>query len=505
MDNGKIIHDAYQTLLSICKPFFVEKKKDELYPYVLTCAAKVWSSNEQRFSPIYIDALKACAGLEHDEPQFRAALATLADPRYTPLTPEFFESMVCQELRNANGLCEKFMSIFQTLLLELSRANGDFTFEEASMADEIVGSLFSFCYGQGLRVPVRKIQFQKYLTDLKMDSYKEEVEPVDDVTFDVNEIFNRDDPDGSGFAISFHSNKDKEENAEKEPLNDSSDGKHTNSDNLEGCLGELYDLTGLRAVKEEITNLVNLTRVQQIRASHGFSNADVSLHLVFAGNPGTGKTTVARILAKIYRALGILQTDNLVEVDRSGLVAGYVGQTAIKTKEVIDSAIGGVLFIDEAYALTPDHSDNDYGKEAIDTLLKAMEDHRDELVVIVAGYTELMGKFIESNPGLKSRFNRYINFEDYAPEELLEIFHKQASKNDYVIAPECDDILLEFFSNMQKRSIADFGNARGARNMFEKAITAQAARIVTISNPTSMDVQTITSKDIEKIVNSVLY
>ncbi len=187
------------------------------------------------------------------------------------------------------------------------------------------------------------------------------------------------------------------------------------------------------------------------------------------------------------------------------MVAGYVGQTAIKTKEVIDSAIGGVLFIDEAYALTPEHSDNDYGKEAIDTLLKAMEDHRDELVVIVAGYTELMGKFIESNPGLKSRFNRYINFEDYAPEELLEIFHKQASKNDYVIAPECDDILLEFFNNMQKRSMADFGNARGARNMFEKAITAQAARIVTISNPTSMDVQTITSKDIEKIVNSVLY
>lgn len=501
MENYKIIHDSYQMLYTLSKPYFTDKD-DELYPYVSTCAAKIWAQNDQRFSPIYIDALAACSGLEHDEPQMRAVLATLADPRYYPLTPEFFEKMVEEDLRSSKGLCEKFLSILQTLLMELARANGDFTFDEASMADQIIGSIFSFCYGKGLRVPVRKIQFQKYLTELHEDSYKEEIVSVENVTFDVEEVFNRDKEDGSAFHITFHSDEDdkkpNQRESTKSEVKKSAKEKNQHANNLEECLAELYDLTGLLAVKEEITNLVNLTRVQQIRASHGFSNADVSLHLVFAGNPGTGKTTVARILARIYKALGILQTDNLVEVDRSSLVAGYVGQTAIKTKEVIDSAIGGVLFIDEAYALTPEHADNDFGKEAIDTLLKAMEDHRDELVVIVAGYTDLMGKFIESNPGLKSRFNRYIYFEDYTPEELLEIFHKQVAKNDYLMEPECDALLLEYFGEMQMQGMADFGNARGARNMFEKTITAQAARIVRMYNPSVDDVQKITTDDILK-------
>lgn len=500
MEKYKVIHDSFQTLLALSKPFFTDKDEDELYPYVSTCAAKIWAQNDQRYSPVYIQALKACSGLEHDEPQMRAVLATLADPRYYPLTPEFFENMVKEELRRPRGMCEKFLSVLQTLLLELARANGDLTFDEASMADQIIGSIFSFCYAKGLRVPVKKIQFQKYLTELNESSYKESIASVEDVTFDIKEVFNRDKEDGSAFDITFHSDEDddKKPAEEKGETKKPAKEKREYANDLEGCLAELYDLTGLRAVKEEITNLVNLTRVQQIRASHGFSNAEVSLHLVFAGNPGTGKTTVARILARIYKALGILPSDNLVEVDRSGLVAGYVGQTAIKTKEVIDSAIGGVLFIDEAYSLTPERSENDYGKEAIDTLLKAMEDHRDELVVIVAGYTDLMGKFIESNPGLKSRFNRYIYFEDYAPEELLEIFHKQAAKNDYLMEPECDALLLEFFGEMQKRGMADFGNARGARNLFEKTITAQAARVVRMSNPSADDVQRITTEDIQE-------
>lgn len=198
-------------------------------------------------------------------------------------------------------------------------------------------------------------------------------------------------------------------------------------EDIKDLQAELDSYIGLQTVKEEVHNLINMASVYQLRRQHGLPTTDMSLHLVFTGNPGTGKTMMARMMARIYRSLDILSRGQLVEVDRSGLVAGYVGQTALKTQKVIEKAMGGVLFIDEAYALNG-KSENDFGQEAIDTVLKAMEDHRDDLVVIVAGYTDLMDKFIHSNPGLESRFNRFLLFEDYTADEMVQIFDMQCKR-----------------------------------------------------------------------------
>ncbi|MBQ5952918.1 MAG: AAA family ATPase [Lachnospiraceae bacterium] len=248
-------------------------------------------------------------------------------------------------------------------------------------------------------------------------------------------------------------------------------------DRIDEILAELNSLVGLEVVKEEIENLVNLLRVQQMRKELGLSNAGTSRHMVFYGNPGTGKTTVARLIAGIYGELGLLSTGQLVEVDRSGLVGGYVGQTAIKTKEVIDQAVGGVLFVDEAYTLTQNKGQNDFGPEAVETILKAMEDYRDELVVIVAGYTELMKDFLKTNPGLTSRFNYFIEFPDYTPEELVEILKTMCKKNEYTLSPEAEAKALEIFTARCENKPENFANAREVRNFLEKAMLKHAARV----------------------------
>ena len=214
-------------------------------------------------------------------------------------------------------------------------------------------------------------------------------------------------------------------------------------EDMKDLLAELDGYIGLQTVKEEVHNLINMASVYQLRRQHDLPTTDMSLHLVFTGNPGTGKTMMARMMARIYRSLDILSRGQLVEVDRSGLVAGYVGQTAIKTQKVIEKAMGGVLFIDEAYALNG-RSENDFGQEAIDTILKAMEDHRDDLVVIVAGYTELMDRFIHSNPGLESRFNRFLLFDDYTTDEMVEIFRMQCKKGCYQLTEEAQPLIRDY-------------------------------------------------------------
>ncbi len=257
---------------------------------------------------------------------------------------------------------------------------------------------------------------------------------------------------------------------------------------------ELQSLVGLDLVKSEIATLVNYVKIQQAREAKGLKSSQLSYHCVFTGNPGTGKTTVARIIAEIYKDLGLIKKGHLIETDRSGLVAEYVGQTAVKTNKIVDSALDGVLFIDEAYSLISDGG-SDYGKEAIATLLKRMEDNRDRLVVILAGYTNEMKKFIDSNPGLQSRFNRYIDFADYSDEELYKIFELNLKKFEYTISDEAKAILKEHLREIVCAKDCNFGNARFVRNLFEKTLEQQANRLATEPNLTTEKLSEICRED----------
>lgn len=255
---------------------------------------------------------------------------------------------------------------------------------------------------------------------------------------------------------------------------------------------QLNDLIGLESVKKEISTFYNFLSLQKKREEQGLPLPTTSYHCVFTGNPGTGKTTVARIMAGIYKNLGILKSGHLVEVDRSKLVAEYVGQTAVKTNKVIDEALDGVLFIDEAYTLAGEG--NDFGKEAIDTLLKRMEDDRKRLVVIVAGYTNEMKKFIDSNPGLQSRFNRYINFPDYTTSEMIQIFEKMANKYHYIVDESMKSALATYIDAKLNLHEEHFGNARFVRNLFEKCLENQANRIASQAN--SSDLSSLKKEDL---------
>ena len=271
---------------------------------------------------------------------------------------------------------------------------------------------------------------------------------------------------------------------------------------VDEVLEELNSLVGLDGVKQEVNSLVNLLRIQKLREEKGMKQPNVSKHLVFSGNPGTGKTTVARMLADIYNSLGILSGGQLVEVDRSGLVSGYIGQTATKVTGVVEQALGGILFIDEAYTLTANKGEGDFGQEAVDTLLKAMEDNRDNLVVIVAGYPDLMDEFLSSNPGLRSRFNKFIFFDDYNPDELYQILIGMAKKQDYVLSEDAKVKAKEYFVQACANKTENFANAREVRNYFEKAVSKQATRLV--KNISAIDEQmllTIEADDLENFVS----
>lgn len=265
---------------------------------------------------------------------------------------------------------------------------------------------------------------------------------------------------------------------------------------IEELLGELDGLVGLERVKSDVRQLINFLKVQKMREKEGMEPLPISRHLVFYGNPGTGKTTIARLLAQIYRTLKILERGHLVETDRSGLVAGYVGQTALKVKGVVNDALGGLLFVDEAYSLNPEGRGNDFGQEAVETLLKLMEDHRKELIVIVAGYTGKMEEFIASNPGLRSRFNRFFHFEDYTPKELVEIFKGFCAKADFKLTPDAETKLMSLFEVLSLKRDESFGNARTARNLFELTISKQANRIVTLPKIDHDVLATIEAEDV---------
>lgn len=277
-------------------------------------------------------------------------------------------------------------------------------------------------------------------------------------------------------------------------------GQQDQQEHLEQLLEELNTLIGLDGVKEEVNSLINLIKVRKMREKFNMPVMDMSYHMVFTGNPGTGKTTVARIVANIYKELGLVSKGNLVETDRAGLVAGYVGQTAIKVTETVEKAIGGVLFIDEAYSLTNNTNGNDFGNEAIDTLVKLMEDHRDDLVVIVAGYTKEMEVFLKANTGLISRFNKFIEFKDYTEQELIDILKMMVNKSAMEIDEEAISYVVKQLDKMTKTAKSRFGNARGIRNVFEKIITNQANRIVTYENPSIDQLQQIIYDDVVDVI-----
>ncbi len=268
---------------------------------------------------------------------------------------------------------------------------------------------------------------------------------------------------------------------------------------LPELLDELDKLIGLDGVKSRVNDLIAYQKVQLLRDQKGFHSQKRTMHLAFTGNPGTGKTTVARIVGRIYKQIGLLSKGHFVEVSRTDLIAGYQGQTALKVKKVIEQAKGGVLFIDEAYSITEnDHSDS-YGRECLTELTKALEDYRDDLVVIVAGYTEPMKNFFESNPGLKSRFNTFIEFPDYTADELLRILISMCNNNDYYLNKDVLASIRSFLEERASQKDENFSNARFIRNLYDDLVMNHARRVVNIKEPTKDDLSVIVSDDFKKL------
>lgn len=313
----------------------------------------------------------------------------------------------------------------------------------------------------------------------------------DEISVDKTEDMNQNNPENRSNVMAYDNNANVQKDMKKVV--------GTEEINLEALLDELNQLTGMESVKKEVNNLVNLLRICRIRQEKGLQLPPTTNHLIFLGNPGTGKTTVARILSKIYHGLGILSKGHLVEVDRSGLVAGYMGQTGEKVMEVVEQAKGGILFIDEAYALASGKQDGDFGKEAIDILNKAMEDYRDDLIVIAAGYHDEMQDFLDANPGLRSRFNRTIEFPDYSASELIEIMTNRASKLDYHFSNDALDFVKKRFEQILACPPDNFGNARSARNYLDNVINNQANRLVKEASFKEDELMQINLADVEHV------
>ena len=380
------------------------------------------------------------------------------------LPPVFYWNLAESDAKRGTEASRTFIRMLTNILLYLAAVDDDVTYEEAAYITECTDKLAAICDTTGVR------------------KSKEPLNPLEFVT--------------SGEPSFIEKNKVKAQTSGGETTAKAEEKKEEPKPDFDALMAELNELVGLEEVKRDIKNLVNLMKVRKLREQNDLPVPPMSLHMVFLGNPGTGKTTVARIVSGLYAAIGVLEKGQLVEVDRSGLVAGYVGQTALKTQEVIKKAIGGVLFIDEAYSLASG-GENDFGREAIETILKAMEDHRDELIVIVAGYTGPMEKFINSNPGLESRFNKYIFFPDYNGEQLMEMFRIRCKKNGYTLTEEADKAATEAFTDLYENRGDNFGNGRDVRNCFEDMVVRQSNRVAAMEAPSKDDLMAVLPEDLE--------
>ena len=431
--------------------------------------------------------------------------------------PGFFQRMCDADAKNGTTCANAFCQNQQKILEYFASLDGDFTFAEATRITELHKPLVersTKAITDSIDAVIPKLELGDY--DEKFDiigrsmrtvdpEIIKELQELEKVGFTTQKVLDKlNEQSGlkeaddilrrAGLTAGGEQEKEKAAKTVTAP-----EEELPPPEKLEDVLAELNSLVGLKDIKNDVQSLANFVKVKNLREERGLKTPDMSLHLVFTGNPGTGKSTVARLIGRIYRSLGALSKGQLIEVDRSDLVGGYVGQTAIKTQEVIQKAMGGVLFIDEAYALSP-NTENDFGQEAINTILKAMEDHRDDLVVIVAGYDELMYRFINSNPGLKSRFNKYFHFDDYTPDELWKIFLRFAGKGNYNVSPEAEERIKDHLSTIYMTRGINFGNARDVRNLFEKIIAQQANRIVTIENPTNDQILEITVEDLKGLI-----
>ena len=372
--------------------------------------------------------------------------------------PAFFSALRDYDRRKGTTLARRFTDQLTLLLLLFAAVDGVVSEAEAGFVNACSDTLLALCERDGLSGDRPALKADEFVTHVPAPA-----QPPAEVVPAAEQ--------------------------EETPLPES-------EPTLEELLAELDGLCGLDQVKRDVKSLTNLVKVRRLREEAGLPVPPMSLHLVFLGNPGTGKTTVARLLAKLYHAIGVLPKGQLVEVDRSGLVAGFVGQTALKTQEVIQKAIGGVLFIDEAYALVNQDNGNDFGREAVEVLLKNMEDHRKDLVVIVAGYSQLMEKFIHSNPGLESRFNKYFYFEDYDGAQLFTILQSMCAKNGYVLTPEGEALARRELMALYEDRDENFGNARDVRNLFEQAVARQSDRVARLEAPTREQLMELRPEDL---------
>ena len=430
--------------------------------YFRRCALGVWQAdNAVGITPRHVEfynAIYSGTGPAPSALYWEVATGVADYDLFQP--PAFFAALRDYDRRKGTTLARRFTDQLTLLLLLFAAVDGVVSEAEAGFVNACSDTLLALCERDGLSGDRPALKADEFVTHVPAPA-----QPPTEVVPAAEQ--------------------------EETPLPES-------EPTLEELLAELDGLCGLEQVKQDVKSLINLVKVRRLREEAGLPVPPMSLHLVFLGNPGTGKTTVARLLARLYHAIGVLPKGQLVEVDRSGLVAGFVGQTALKTQEVIQKAIGGVLFIDEAYALVNQDNGNDFGREVIEVLLKNMEDHRKDLVVIVAGYSQLMEKFIHSNPGLESRFNKYFYFEDYDGAQLFTILQSMCVKNGYVLTPEGEALARRELMALYEDRDENFGNARDVRNLFEQAVARQSDRVARLEAPTREQLMELRVEDLNE-------